>query len=101
MRMIWTRTHPLQKAIRPLLPKAAREGISRFFIGLEKVRLPFLPEQRERLMTYYRDDIRRLEDLIGRDLSVWLALRPAVPERAPADAAQTEPRTSSRDAAGC
>lgn len=92
MRMIWTRTHPLQKAIRPLLPKAARERVSRFFVGLDKVRLPFAPEQRERLMDHYRDDIRQLEVLIGRDLSAWLTPCSAPPEQVSAHARQAPER---------
>jgi hypothetical protein len=30
------------------------------------------PEERARLVNFYRDDIRRLQDWIGRDLSAWL-----------------------------
>jgi hypothetical protein len=100
MRMIWTRTHPLQKTIRPLLPKAARQVVSRFFTDLEKVRLPFPPEQRERLMAHYRDDIRQLEGLIGRDLSAWLTSCSAAPGHVPADAHQAGPLSASRDLAG-
>ena len=29
------------------------------------------PELRVKLMDYYRDDIREVEELIGRDLSAW------------------------------
>ena len=72
MRMIWTQTHPLQKGVRAILPKAARQRVSRFFIGLEKQRLPFPPDQRKRLINHYRADIQRLQNLIGRDLSPWL-----------------------------
>jgi hypothetical protein len=72
MRLIWTKSHPLQKSIRPLLPKAARQRISRFFIGLEKERLPFPADQRSRLIDRYRADIQQLQGLIGRDLSAWL-----------------------------
>jgi Sulfotransferase family len=72
MRLIWTRSHSLQKGIRPFLPKTARQRISGFFIGLEKERLPFPPDQRSRLIDRYRADIQQLQDLIGRDLSAWL-----------------------------
>ncbi len=72
MRMIWTRTHLLQNLVRPVLSKAARQRVSRFFTGLEKERVPVLPDQRERLIDHYRDDIEKLQDLIGRDLSTWL-----------------------------
>jgi hypothetical protein len=96
MRLIWTKTHPLQRTIRPLLPKTAREGVSRFFLGLEKVRLPFPPEQRERLTNFYRDDIRQLEKLIGRDLSIWLAPRA---KHVPTEARQVGSRSASRELA--
>ena len=33
---------------------------------------PFPAEIREQLLDSYRDDILRLQDLIGRDLSPWL-----------------------------
>jgi hypothetical protein len=100
MRMIWTRTHPLQKTIRPFLPKSARAAVSRFFTGLEKVRVPFPPEQRERLVDHYREDIRQLQGLIGRDLSAWLTSCSAAPGHVPADARQAGPLSASRDLAG-
>ena len=34
---------------------------------------PLAPELRRRLQAYYAEDIARLGDLLGRDLSVWLA----------------------------
>jgi hypothetical protein len=33
---------------------------------------PFPPEVRRQLTDSYREDILRLQELIGRDLSVWL-----------------------------
>jgi hypothetical protein len=33
---------------------------------------PIDPELREELIEGYKDDILRLQDLIGRDLSIWL-----------------------------
>lgn len=73
LRVVWTRTHGLQRTIRPLLPKSTRQRISGFFTGLEKERLPFPPKQRKRLIDYYRDDVEQLQSLIDRDLSTWLA----------------------------
>lgn len=46
--------------------------MSRFFIGLEKEPLAFPDEVRSRLTDLYRQDILRLQDLIGRDLEGWL-----------------------------
>lgn len=34
--------------------------------------LPLAPEDRQLVVDYYRDEIRRAQDLIGRDLSAWL-----------------------------
>lgn len=73
LRTVWTRTHGLQRAIRPLLSKPIRQRISRFFIRREKQPLPFPPEQRMRLLDHYRGDVEQLQGLIGRDLSAWLA----------------------------
>lgn len=52
--------------------KAGRQRISRFFIGLEKEPLVLSDETRRRLTGIYRQDILRLQDLIGRDLEGWL-----------------------------
>ena len=35
------------------------------------------PEIRRQLIDFYREDILRLQDLIGRDLSAWLAVEPS------------------------
>ncbi|MDX1541685.1 MAG: hypothetical protein R3349_09810, partial [Geminicoccaceae bacterium] len=72
LRFVWTETHSLQKVVRPLLSKATRQRISRFFIALEKDPLSFPAETRARLTGLYREDILRLQDLIGRDLGAWL-----------------------------
>ena len=72
LRAAWTKTHRIQRMIRPLVPRPTRQRISRFFTGLEKERLPFPPEQRKRLVDYYHDDVEQLQGLIGRDLSAWL-----------------------------
>jgi len=34
---------------------------------------PFPPEKRRQLLDVYRDDIKATAELIGRDLSAWLA----------------------------
>lgn len=71
MRFIWTRTHPLQALIRPLLTKSSRQAISKYFISLEKEKLTLSLETRQKLIKLYREDILKLEDLIGEDLSLW------------------------------
>lgn len=72
LRFLWTRTHPIQALVRPLLPKAVRQTIARRFVGLEKERLHLSGETRRRLQALYQEEICRLQGLIERDLSAWL-----------------------------
>ncbi len=69
--------HPVKTAIKPLVPATVRR---RLVSGLQKrvlSRPPFPPEVRRELVEAYREDVLRLEDLIGRDLSAWLRAEPA------------------------
>jgi hypothetical protein len=64
--------HPVKTAIKPLVPATVRR---RLVSGLQKrvlSRPPFPPEVRRELVEAYREDVLRLEDLLGRDLSAWL-----------------------------
>jgi hypothetical protein len=67
------RPNPIRQALKPLLPERLRK---RLFEGLrDRVlhKAPPLPvEQRMELVELYREDILKLESLIGRDLSGWL-----------------------------
>ncbi len=67
------RPNPLRAALKPLLPKRLRRLLSE---GLQNRNLskapPLDPEVRRRLIETYREDVLKLEDLIGRDLSGWL-----------------------------
>jgi len=65
--------HWVRRLARYLMPEALRE---RLLIRMKNVNLekpPLEPDVRERLMAAYRDDILRLQKLIDRDLSAWLA----------------------------
>lgn len=74
LRWVWTRTHPAQALIRPLLPKRIRQSISSVFTGLEKEAMEFSPELQCQLSEIFRDDVLDLQRLINRDLSSWLAI---------------------------
>lgn len=74
MRWIWTRTHPVQVLVRPLLPKKFRQSISHIFTNLEKEPVEFAPEIHDQLTEFFRADILSLQQLIKRDLSSWLAV---------------------------
>lgn len=65
--------HWIRRLSRYLVPESVRE---RLLIRMKNVNLekpPLEPDVRERLTAAYRDDVLRLQDLIDRDLSAWLA----------------------------
>jgi hypothetical protein len=58
---------PVRRALKPLVPGRARRRIRR-----RNLHRPEMPAPaRARLRDLYREDVRRLEALIGRDLSAW------------------------------
>ena|SRR5215212_9876005 len=65
--------NPVKAAFRPLLPEGLRQYLSVSIKSQYLVKSPPLtPEVREELIAVYRDDILKLQGLIGRDLSAWL-----------------------------
>ena len=72
LRWAWTRTHPLRGRVRPLLPKTLRSRVSRWVISRPLERREIPPETRRWLTGLYTEDLRRVEGLLGRDLSHWL-----------------------------
>ena len=58
--------------LRKLLPLEKRQNIRNSLVknNIEKVKLS--PENREKLINIYRQDILKLQDLVNRDLSNWL-----------------------------
>ncbi|MDX1540966.1 MAG: sulfotransferase, partial [Geminicoccaceae bacterium] len=84
LRALWTRTHSLRSAA-PLLPKPVRRRIAGFFTSRAMDPLPFPAETRRRLVEIYRDDIRQLQELIGRDLRHWLDPVPSASGRIAAE----------------
>lgn len=67
------RPSPLKQAVRNLLPRSWTQGLRDFVSRRNLTREPMPPEMRKRLVQYYRNDIDRLEQMIGRDLSAWRA----------------------------
>jgi hypothetical protein len=65
--------NPVKAGLRPLLPEGMRRLVSISLKNRSLVKAPPLaPEVRRELTEVYRDDILKLEGLIGRDLSEWL-----------------------------
>lgn len=75
-RMITTllkRPNPLREALKPLLPKGFRRRLSEGLHGRNLAPAPPMDaETRRRLVELFREDVSKLQDLIGRDLSAWL-----------------------------
>lgn len=70
-RFVKTRLRPLKR----ILPPQVSHRLSYYFIGKNTApfRYPPMPEEIEKLLrARYREDVLRLQTLIGRDLSHWL-----------------------------
>lgn len=64
--------HPLKTALRSVLPERTYQRAAETVLRLNQTRLS--PRLRRELTHIYRDDILKLQELIGRDLSHWLTL---------------------------
>lgn len=67
---------PLKTALKPLIPLKLRRRLVGRLVGNIRdrnlVKPPFPPEVRAELVEDYREDILKLQNLTGRDLSAWL-----------------------------
>lgn len=63
---------PVRSVLRRALPRGARWTLRNRAYGRLLEKHPMPPEARADLQAGYRDDIRRLQDLLQRDLSSWL-----------------------------
>ena len=62
----------MKTAYRRVLPSRYRQRVTKGLEGLN-LRKPALADTlRQELRAAYREDVERLQDLIGRDLSHWL-----------------------------
>lgn len=68
------RPNKIKTVIKPLLPKWVRASVKSFVTTsrLSLRRPPMSAEVRRDLVDSYRDDILKLQGLLGRDLSAWL-----------------------------
>jgi hypothetical protein len=69
--------NPLKTALRPLLPEKTRKRLSVNLQNRNLTKAPPMPQEaRAELIEAYREDVERLQELIGRDLSRWLGAKP-------------------------
>jgi len=70
---ILTQLHPIMSLLKLILPQSPRRLMLSGLKLLNQTKPPSLdPEFRHQLTEGYREDILKLQDLIGRDLSHWL-----------------------------
>lgn len=72
-----TRRNPVKSAFGRLLPNmrkraSMRHTISTRLIGTNLAKPPIPPEVSRQLIDTFREDVLKVQDLIGRDLSAWL-----------------------------
>jgi hypothetical protein len=70
---LMTRANPLKAIVKAILPEKKRKQVRDRIHGWNVVKPPFDPALRQQLNAIYREDMLRLQALIGRDLSHWLA----------------------------
>jgi hypothetical protein len=66
----------VSSVLKYFLPPSFRQSIRSNLINInskDKKQAPLLPEDRQKLVELYREDILKLQDLIQRDLSSWLS----------------------------
>ena len=69
-----TRKNPLKSVLKPLLPESLRQSVIQNISKRNLGAKPTLsPQMRQHLIAIYREDILKLQELIQRDLSSWLA----------------------------
>jgi hypothetical protein len=70
------RPNPLKSAAKAILPEKTRKRLSMNLQNRNLSKAPPMPEEtRMELIAAYREDVLKLQDLIGRDLSGWLAVK--------------------------
>lgn len=62
----------LKQIVKPLLPTKVQRKLGQQAKSMTLRKETMNPQTKEMLTEYYREDIKRLQDLIGRDLSSWL-----------------------------
>lgn len=77
LRWLWTNTVKLRVYLRPIISGRLRHNLSEWvYKDVQKQTLS--TQLKMELTEYYREDILKLQDLLGRDLSSWLGINDTV-----------------------
>lgn len=71
-RWLTDRSNPLRAFVKSLVPLGVRQALLKKFQRQNYVQVTMPIAARQRLTELYREDILKLQDLIDRDLSIWL-----------------------------
>lgn len=70
---LFTKKNPIKSLVKPLLPKSLRQSVLENVTKSNLGAKPTLsPQMRQKLISIYREDILKLQELIQKDLSQWL-----------------------------
>jgi Sulfotransferase family len=72
LKQLLDRPNLLKKVLKPFIPPAWRDRLKNNFKQKNTIKPQLDPELRHRLTQDYREDILKLQDLIQKDLSLWL-----------------------------
>ncbi len=70
--ILLNRPNPLKAIVKQLIPTNIRKKISDSIKAKNQGKPKLSPKIRQQLIAVYREDILQLQDLIGKDLSLWL-----------------------------
>ncbi|WP_456399953.1 sulfotransferase family protein [Persephonella sp.] len=69
---VTVRYNPLKPIIKKILPEHAKGKVAQYLKKILYTKPQMSPEVREKLKEIFKEDILKLQELIGRDLSHWL-----------------------------
>ena len=70
--------NPLEKRIKSLVPQHVRKTLASKLIGMSVERVSIDPQIQAQLKAYFAEDVRKLEDLLQRDLHCWRYREPSI-----------------------
>ena len=72
MKHVFMKNNPLKSALKKVIPKSLRKGVRDTLISASTDKVaPMKENTRIKLNTFFKDDVKKLSDLLNRDLTHW------------------------------
>ena len=72
MKHVFMKNNPLKSALKKVVPKSLRKGVRDTLISASTDKVaPMKENTRIKLNTFFKDDVKKLSDLLNRDLTHW------------------------------